>query len=138
MSKILYTNRPARTGVFARFGYIHPICAPLPEPVDDHDVFQRLATAGDALLVITSPFCGACRAMLRALERLPPGTVDRTFIADAGDSSGLVADLEVFHLPALFLFRDGDFHRPIEAPPQVSALVQALAEARAAPPVEAP
>ncbi len=138
MSKILYTAFLGRTGVFASFGYIHRIPAPLLEPVDDHDVFQRLATAGDALLVITSPFCGACRAMLRALERLPPGTVDRAFIADAGDSSGLVADLEVFHLPALFLFRDGDFHRPIEAPPQVSALVRALAEARAAPPVPAP
>jgi len=108
------------------------------ETVDDHDVHRRLQDAGDALLVITSPFCGACKAMLRALSTLPAQTVDRLFIADAGDAPGLVADLEVFHLPALFLYRDGDYHRPIEAPPQSAALVDALLDARAAAPLDPP
>ncbi len=90
------------------------------------------------LVVITSPFCGACRAMLRAIERLPQGSVDRAFVADAGESPGLVADLEVFHLPALFLFRDGEYHRPIQVPPRVTELVAALAEARSGPAFEAP
>ncbi len=122
-------------------GYTEPI-APVtsiaPEHVDDHDIFPRLEQGGDVLVVITSPFCGACKAMLRAIERLPRGSVDRAFVADAGESPGLVADLEVFHLPALFLFRDGEFHRPIEVPPRVSELVAALAEARSAPALEAP
>ncbi|MCA9657194.1 MAG: hypothetical protein KC486_02525 [Myxococcales bacterium] len=115
-----------------------PAPAPAIETVDDHLVYRALERGGDVLLLITSPFCGACKATRRAIAGLPAGVVDRILDADAGASPGLVADLEVFHLPALFLFRDGAFHRPIEAPPQIAALVAAIENAKAAPASEPP
>lgn len=118
--------------------YTHPVPAPAIEPVDDHQVYRAIERGGDVLLLITSPFCGACKAMRRAVAELPAALVDRILDADAGASPGLVADLEVFHLPALFLFRGGAFHRPIEAPPRVAALVAALEIAKAGPASEPP
>ncbi|MEZ4384116.1 MAG: thioredoxin family protein [Nannocystaceae bacterium] len=106
--------------------------------VDDHAVARALARPGDALLLITSPFCGACKATRRALAQLPAGLVDRILDADAGASPGLVADLEVFHLPALFLYRDGEFHAPIEAPPRTQEIAAAIERAKAAPAIEPP
>lgn len=106
------------------------------EEIDDHNVHARLRSASDALVVLTSPFCGACRAMLRALAELSAERVPTILVADVGESPGLAADLEVHHLPALFLFRDGALHRPIEAPPRAPALLAAVVAAREAPPID--
>jgi thiol-disulfide isomerase/thioredoxin len=135
-----FDGGPARATATAGSGscYTHAVSAPALESVDDHQVYRALDRGGDVVLLITSPFCGACKAMRRAVAELPAGIVDRILEADAGASPGLVADLEVFHLPALFLFRDGAFHRAIEAPPRAAALLAALAEAKAGPAREPP
>ncbi|MCB9755224.1 MAG: thioredoxin family protein [Myxococcales bacterium] len=102
---------------------------------------------GVALVIITSQWCGACKLVKRALA-----SVDDEALASAGlepdalhlleldavESAGLVADLEVFHLPSMFVYRDGEYHAPLHAPARADALVDALARALAAPPVEPP
>jgi hypothetical protein len=98
------------------------------------DVDATLArTPGPHLLVFTSPGCGSCRALTRALDAMEPIEGLALWEIAAGDAPGLVEELDVFHLPALFLFRDGELHRPVSAPPAAPRLRDAIRAALDAP-----
>lgn len=75
-------------------------------------------TSGAALVFFTAPHCGACRNLKRALVKFlheyPPLPV---FEVDAVHNGGLVNALEVFHLPTLFLYVDGHYHRELHCEP---------------------
>lgn len=110
------------------------------ERLEQFDFHHRLAeTAGLALVVFTGPACGACRRLKAELaergDALPPLQL---FEVDAQQDMGLVEEFGVFHLPALFLFRDGHYHREIQAPPVATELRRAIEAALAQPPAEAP
>ena len=104
----------------------------------DLDADQRLlALAGDTLLVFTGEGCAACRWARTQL----PGMglpIERLAWVDAGRNGGLVERYEVFHLPALFLIRDGGFHGRVQAPLRAAALAEALGDAAARAPEELP
>jgi hypothetical protein len=75
----------------------------------DFDADQRLLTmSGVSLVIFTSVGCSSCRF---ARERLPSLdlAVDRLCWIDAGNNGGVVECYQVFHLPALFVVRDGEF-----------------------------
>lgn len=110
------------------------------ERADQYSFHHRLEELGGNVLVIfTGPACGACRRMKAVLGEpgaLPEGT--RLLEVDAGIDMALTNEFEVFHLPALFLFRDGRFHAPVDAEPLPVKVREAVAAALAAPPQEAP
>ncbi len=108
--------------------------------LDPHDFFATLAAAvGVSVVVFVKPGCGACRAMKAALASLQAGGfAGQVFVVDGEDGPGLVADYEVFHFPALFVWRDGDYHAAIEAAPTVAALDRAIREALARPAEDEP
>ncbi len=75
----------------------------------DFDADQRLlAMNGVSLVIFTSVGCSSCRF---AREQLPALdlAIDRLCWIDAGNNGGVVERYQVFHLPALFLVRDGEF-----------------------------
>ena len=75
----------------------------------DFDADQRLLTmSGVSLVIFTSVGCSSCRF---AREQLPALglDVDRLCWIDAGSNGGVVERYQVFHLPALFVVRDGEF-----------------------------
>jgi len=75
----------------------------------DFDADQRLlAMSGVSLVIFTSVGCASCRF---AREQLPvlDLAVDRLCWIDAGNNGGVVERYQVFHLPALFVVRDGEF-----------------------------
>ena len=75
----------------------------------DFDADQRLlAMNGVSLVIFTSVGCASCRF---AREQLPTLdlVVDRLCWIDAGNNGGVVERYQVFHLPALFVVRDGEF-----------------------------
>lgn len=104
------------------------------------DFHHRLAeTPGVTVVCFTAPACGSCRQMKHALHCLcitRPGLA--VFEVDAQHEPGLVRELEVFHLPSLFLFVDGEYHRPLEAEPLPDRLAAALDAALALPPLDPP
>ncbi|AGI23975.1 hypothetical protein H681_10515 [Pseudomonas sp. ATCC 13867] len=104
----------------------------------DLDADRRLLSlTGVSLLVFTSEGCSSCRWARATLPTfgLP---VDRLCWIDAGHSGGMVARYGVFHLPALFLVRDGHFLGPVHAALRPESLIEALCAGLSRPAEELP
>ncbi|KAF1069268.1 MAG: hypothetical protein GAK45_01135 [Pseudomonas citronellolis] len=89
------------------------------------------------MLIFTAEGCASCRW---ARNHLPGLTlpVERLCWVDAERNGGLVERYEVFHLPALFLVRDGGWLGEIRAPLHGEALFEALRDAASRPVEELP
>jgi len=104
----------------------------------DFDADRRLLDLpGTSLLIFTSTGCASCRWARRELP-LQPLPVARLAWIDAADNAGLVARYEVFHLPALFVVRDGQFFGALQSRLRTDDLLDALAEALRRPADELP
>jgi thioredoxin-like negative regulator of GroEL len=96
-------------------------------------------TPGTALVIFIGPDCGACRRVKGLLsDMVAAGEPWSVFEVDAVRDGGLAREFEVFHLPSLFLFRDGHYHAPLHAEPLPERIRTAVAETLARPPQEAP
>lgn len=104
------------------------------------DFHHALAEAeGVSLIYFTAPGCGACRQIRQVFETHPAEFARfNLFEVDAQQDMALTREFEVFHLPALFLFKDGHYHAPIHAEPLASHLIRAVEVALASAPEEAP
>jgi hypothetical protein len=81
----------------------------------DFDVDQRLlAMSGVSLVVFTSVGCASCRWARQQLPGLDLA-IDRLCWIDAGNNGGVVERYQVFHLPALFVVRDGEFYGALQS-----------------------
>ncbi|WP_447591665.1 thioredoxin [Aquipseudomonas campi] len=98
---------------------------------------QLLELSGLSLLVFTSAGCASCRWARRHLPELPLSVTRITWV-DAGENGGLVQRYGVFHLPALFLVRDGAFLGALSSQLNTIDLEQAIAAARCNEPEELP
>ncbi|EJM66631.1 hypothetical protein PMI30_02721 [Pseudomonas sp. GM50] len=75
----------------------------------DFDADQRLlAMSGISLVIFTSIGCASCRFAREQLPKLDLA-IDQLCWIDAGNNGGAVERYQVFHLPALFVVRDGEF-----------------------------
>lgn len=83
-----------------------------------------------ALVLFTSPTCGTCRRVERLLPTAAPATA-RLFKVDVQRAQGLARAYDVFHLPALFLFRDGHYHARLNCEVTPDALRRSMDEALA-------
>ncbi len=108
--------------------------------LNDLNFHHTLATLeGVALVVFTAPHCGACRHLKQALKLLQQQQPELSlFEVDAVHNGGLVNELEVFHLPALFLYVNGRFHRQLHCEPFAHRIQQALELALRLPAEEEP
>ncbi|MBC3775878.1 thioredoxin family protein [Pseudomonas sp. SWRI99] len=89
---------------------------------------QLLAMSGVSLVIFTSVGCASCRYAREVLPEMALA-VDRLCWIDAGDNGGLVQRYQVFHLPALFVVRDGEFFGALHTRLTVDDLNQAVAQA---------
>jgi thioredoxin 1 len=109
-------------------------------PLDEFGFHHTLAgTRGLALVMFTGAGCNSCRAwkrLLAAYRTQHPGFA--LFEVDAGHAQALAREFNVFHLPALFLYRDGHFHCALQAEAHPDKLRAAIEAALVAPTQEAP
>ena len=95
----------------------------------DFDTDQRLlAMSGISLVIFTSIGCFSCRW---ARQQLPTFDlpVDRLCWIDAGNNGGVVQRYQVFHLPALFVVRDGEFYGAVQSRLRATDLADAVHQA---------
>lgn len=104
------------------------------------DFHHRLAeTPGVSLVLFTGPACGACKRLKQILAEQSALFADiHLFEVDAGRDMALTREFGVFHLPAMFLFRDGDYHCALHSEAQPQHLRVAIDAALARPAEEAP
>ncbi len=107
--------------------------------LDQFSFYSTLAdTPGLALVFFSAASCGTCRHWKQLLEGFAGSDGIPVFEVDAGVDQALAREFELFHLPALFLFVDGDYHRPLQCEASLPRLRAALAAAIALPAEEAP
>ncbi|MCP1446859.1 hypothetical protein J3D54_005991 [Pseudomonas sp. GGS8] len=104
----------------------------------DFDADQRLlAMSGISLVIFTSVGCASCRFAREQLPRLELA-VDRLCWIDAGSNGGVVERYRVFHLPALFVVRDGEYFGALQSRLTCTALNEAVDQALNRPAEELP
>ncbi len=108
--------------------------------LDSFDFHHTLAhTPGAALVYFTAPGCGACKALRSALKQLSAAWPDlRIFEVDAQRDGALVREFEVFHLPSLFLYKEGNYHAALHCAPLPGELQATIEHSLVQPAQEAP
>jgi len=96
-------------------------------------------TPGIAVVVIAGPDCGSCRMMKQALQvLLELGEALTVYEVDAERDGGIAEEFDVFHLPGLFVYRDGLYHAPLEVEALPEKITQGIESILALPAMDAP
>ncbi|MDH4274204.1 MAG: thioredoxin family protein [Gammaproteobacteria bacterium] len=104
---------------------------------DFHHLLSQ--TPGIAVVYFTSAGCASCRHWREVLQQLLKRRLDiRVFEVDAAQDQALTREFEVFHLPALFVFRDGHYRGPLLCEARTTLLDAAIDAASALPPQDMP
>lgn len=91
------------------------------------------------LVFFSSAGCSSCRHLQRILEETSAGHPEwLIYQVDAQQDIALAREFEVFHLPALFLFDQGNYHSEISCEATTAAIEEAVNSALKCPPQEAP
>lgn len=97
------------------------------ERLAEGDFHHRIAgSAGIAVVLFTAPHCGACRRWRQLLPTALDETADGLYEVDVSEATGVARGFDIFHLPTIYLYRDGRFHAELQCPPHAS-LVRAAA-----------
>lgn len=65
-------------------------------------------------MLFSAPHCSACRAWKRLLPEALAGVADALFEVDVGEATGMARYFGIFHLPTVYLYRDGRFHAELQ------------------------
>ncbi|MBT9540351.1 MAG: thioredoxin family protein [Thiobacillus sp.] len=99
----------------------------------------RLATtAGVALVLFSAPACGACRGWKSLLPTALTGMADALYEVDVSVATGVARYFGIFHLPTLYLYRDGRFHAELQCEARPEAIRQSVQRLLAAPSQDEP
>ena len=102
-----------------------------------HHVLEE--SPGISVVFFTAPNCGSCRAMKQALGQVLEQHGNwNVFEVDAARDLALVREFDVFHLPALFMYKDGAYHAPLQVTPLTNEIIAAVNRLVRLEPVEAP
>ena len=108
-------------------------------PLNEFDYHATLAnTPGASLVLFGSPECGACRKVEKLLPGAANGTAAALYKVDVQQATALARAFEIFHLPTLLLYRDGQFHAVINCEVTSATLPGAIEAALAEPAEEEP
>lgn len=95
-------------------------------------------TRGLAVVLFSTPHCGACRAWKRLLPLALRDSAARFYEVDVAQATGVARYYDIFHLPAIHLWRDGRFHAELQAEATVAAIAAAARALLAAPAQDEP
>jgi thioredoxin-like negative regulator of GroEL len=110
------------------------------ESLTQFDLHHRVAEQRTPTLVFFSSVgCGACRHLKTSLTSVKARRPDwQIFEVDAQHEMGLTREFEVFHLPSLFLFADGQYHAQLHCEAVPGKIEHAVEQALKQPAEDAP
>lgn len=109
------------------------------QSLDDSNFYRRLEQVpGLSVVFFSKQGCSSCRSWKQLLNRMVREDDISIFEVDVEHNMALANEYELFHLPALFLFKDGEFHSELQSEARLPAFRAALWQASHAPAQEAP
>lgn len=72
------------------------------------------ASPGLAVVLFSAPHCGACRAWKQLLPSALQEQVGNLYEVDVSEATGVARYFGIFHLPTVYLYRDGHFHAELQ------------------------
>jgi len=103
------------------------------------DFHARLAAVpGIAVVLFSAPGCGACRAWKRLLPDALGDIANAFHEVDVSDSTGLARSFDIFHLPTIYLYRDGQFHAELQCEARHDSVRRSALRMLAAPAQDEP
>lgn len=85
-----------------------------------HHVLEQ--QSGVSIIVFTGESCGSCHAWKQLLQDYQKNHAVAVFEIDAEREMALTNEFDVFHLPALFLYKDGCYHSLLQCEAKLSVL----------------
>lgn len=96
-------------------------------------------TQGLSLVYFSAHACSSCKHLTLILTQLAETQPDLSiFKVDAQQDQALIKEYEVFHLPALFLFKAGQYHAELQCEARSSSILSCINSASQQPAEEAP
>lgn len=109
------------------------------EPLSEGEYHARMAQAsGHAVVLFTHTSCAGCRAWKRLLPEALAGSVQHFFEVDVALDTGVARHFGIFHLPTIYLYRDGQFHAELQCPARSDTIRHTVAALFNAPAEEEP
>jgi thioredoxin-like negative regulator of GroEL len=91
------------------------------------------ATPGVAVVLFSTPHCGACRGWKRLLPQALAGVAQVFFEVDVSEATGVARYFGIFHLPTVYLYRDGQFHAELQCAAESGVIRQSAMQLLNAP-----
>jgi thioredoxin-like negative regulator of GroEL len=109
------------------------------QPLTEFDYHHTLArTPGASLVLFSSPDCGTCRKVEKLLPAAVGDTIRACYKVNVQQATALARQYDLFHLPALFLYKDGHFHAALQSEVTPEKLRVAIEAALGQPAEEEP
>ena len=89
-------------------------------------------------MLFSAPGCGACRAWKRLLPDALSGLADALFEVDVSEATGVARYYSIFHLPTIYLYRDGKFHAELRCEARRDSIRQSALRRLAEPAQDEP
>ena len=90
------------------------------------------------MVLFSAPHCGACRAWKQLLPDALSGLAPALFEVDVSEATGVARYFGIFHLPTVYLYRDGQFHAELQCEARREAIREAVRHLLAAPAQDEP
>lgn len=90
------------------------------------------------MVLFSAPGCGACRAWKRLLPQALADIADAFHEVDVSEATGLARYYGIFHLPTIYLYRDGKFHAELQSETRHDCIQQSASRLLAEPAQDEP
>lgn len=71
-----------------------------------------------AVVLFSAPHCGACRAWKQLLPSALADQASAFYEVDVSEATGVARYFDIFHLPTIYLYHDGQFHAELQCEAQ--------------------
>lgn len=90
------------------------------------------------MVLFGAPRCHACVAWKRLLPQALGDAADAYYEVDVSEATGVARYYDIFHLPTIYLFRDGRFHAEVQCEARPDAVRHTVQRLLAAPAQDEP
>ena len=90
------------------------------------------------MVLFSATHCSACRAWKQLLPQALAGIAGTFHEVDVSEATGVAREFGIFHLPTIYLYRDGRFHAELQCEARPEAIQLAALGLLDAPAQEEP